>query len=593
MRDQNSESDRENLNLLGGVQNQGGRRVMGSVARGLGGLALSDNRSLWTLNNLASSQSIDGEHRSEQGATRNDSITNQRQEMFETGASWNGAGRGHSNCGCQRTCGENNKDELMAIRANLNAHNEDIQYIINTFGDVRNLMQAIFSTYNRNEIDAIKTAFADRLDGSLKQMIEFAEGFMSAKAAASNTATDLCQNNDETGQENQFKVVKSSMIPFNKIITKDRKSNGSPGSDSPNPPNSSNGRIRFDNPAAAEANGAQQQAVNERRQKQEELLRKREAEKRKKNIIIEGVSETIWGEAGDKAIIEDMLRDMGLYQRIHELETTDRIGRIRDNGRPRLIVATFSSVSAAYEITYKGYRLFNNDRFQNVYVRRDLSKREREEERAKRQNKKRASDMGNVDVSPENGSEEAQEAGEQGAGEGSSTTSRESERENEGSSLSDDTEVETETEEEDDETDVDSDMDTEHESASEDESASEGENESGGERESENEGAGQDVNEEETEEVSGDQNVSGDTATGVEENENGSNETNETEISNSTGSESGLPNTEEQPEAPDHNESNDIAAIANNPRESRTQTRSRSRARTSGNGSNRKETLPE
>ena len=209
------------------------------------------------------------------------------QQTWHEGRHWNAGANAHFN--------ENDRDELVVIRENFRAQNEDIQGINRELGDVYLLLQVIFSTLNRDAVNAIKTTYADRMGGKLQDMVNFVEGFMSAQAAASNRTTNLSHNNDEATQGNQFKVVKNLATPANKIITKVRTGNGSPDSDSPNPLNSSTGRIRFDNPASAEENNAQQQIMNERRQQQEELLRKREAEKRKKNIIIKGVSETIWG----------------------------------------------------------------------------------------------------------------------------------------------------------------------------------------------------------------------------------------------------------------------------------------------------------
>ena len=156
----------------------------------------------------------------------------------------------HLNAGANAYFDENDRDELVVIRENFRAQNEDIQGINKELGDVYLLLQVIFSTLNRDAVNAIKTTYADRMGGKLQDMVNFVEGFMSAQAAASH-------NNDEITQGNQFKVVKSLKIPFNQIITKDRKSNGSPDSDSPNPPNSSTGGIRFDNPASAEENDAQ------------------------------------------------------------------------------------------------------------------------------------------------------------------------------------------------------------------------------------------------------------------------------------------------------------------------------------------------
>ena len=78
--------------------------------------------------------------------------------------------------------------------------------------------------------------------------------------------------------------------------------------------------------AAVNDRNVRQQLIDERRQQQDEALRKREAERRKKAIIINGIEKTIYGAEGDRAMIKDMLRGMGLGQRIYEIDTIERIG---------------------------------------------------------------------------------------------------------------------------------------------------------------------------------------------------------------------------------------------------------------------------
>ena len=88
------------------------------------------------------------------------------------------------------------------------------------------------------------------------------------------------------------------------------------------------GRTRFDDreeegavAEAAAGEGDTQQTLEELRMLQyREQKREREDERRKKNIIIRGLEENIWGEAGDWTVIEDMLRRMGLKHRIYEIE---------------------------------------------------------------------------------------------------------------------------------------------------------------------------------------------------------------------------------------------------------------------------------
>ena len=70
------------------------------------------------------------------------------------------------------------------------------------------------------------------------------------------------------------------------------------------------------------------------------------------------------------------------------MKTVDRIGRNQTRRRARLIIVTFSDISAAFEIKDKAYRLAHT-RFYTVFVRRDLTRQEREEERIKRLNRRR------------------------------------------------------------------------------------------------------------------------------------------------------------------------------------------------------------
>ena len=142
-----------------------------------------------------------------------------------------------------------------------------------------------------------------------------------------------------------------------------------------------------DDAAVTRDRDAQQEIINERRQREEEMFMQREAEKRKKNVIIEGIDESIWGVEGDKAVIGDMLRDMGVCH-FRDLVSVERIGRNVNGRRPRLIIATFSTKSAVYEIIYKGKNLLRTNRFFKVFVRRDLTRSEREEEKMKRHNRK-------------------------------------------------------------------------------------------------------------------------------------------------------------------------------------------------------------
>ena len=100
-------------------------------------------------------------------------------------------------------------------------------------------------------------------------------------------------------------------------------------------------------------------------------------------MIIAGLEETIWGGEGDRAETENILREMKLSHRIRELNRVERIGKHSRYTRKRLIIASFDTRAAAFEIADKWYRLKSSRTYRNVLVRRDLSKKQREEEKNK------------------------------------------------------------------------------------------------------------------------------------------------------------------------------------------------------------------
>ena len=73
----------------------------------------------------------------------------------------------HLNAGANAQYDENDKDELVFIREILNAQNENIKGINNELKDVKLLLQVIFSTLDKDAIDAIKSTYADRMGGKL------------------------------------------------------------------------------------------------------------------------------------------------------------------------------------------------------------------------------------------------------------------------------------------------------------------------------------------------------------------------------------------------------------------------------------------
>ena len=125
----------------------------------------------------------------------------------------------HLNTGANAQYDENDKEELVFIRENLIAQNEGIGGIINELGDVKLLMKVLFTTLDKDAIDAIKSTYADRMGGVLEDMVNYVEGFICAKAVASNITADLSQNNNGEMQGNQRKDVKNPP-PFYSTITK-------------------------------------------------------------------------------------------------------------------------------------------------------------------------------------------------------------------------------------------------------------------------------------------------------------------------------------------------------------------------------------
>ena len=107
---------------------------------------------------------------------------------------------------------------------------------------------------------------------------------------------------------------------------------------------------------------------------------KRDTERRGRNIIIEGIREPVYGQIEDERAVWDMLTYMRCDHRIEHITKIDRIGKNNVAGRrkPRLIKVEFRVRSAAYETLEKSGRLYYSKIFANVYVKKDMSRSERE-----------------------------------------------------------------------------------------------------------------------------------------------------------------------------------------------------------------------
>ena len=295
------------------------------------------------------------------------------QEMPRAGGRKEGEGGVHRERGYQHSSSVGLNEDVNSIREILNVQNNDINELFNKLEDYKTAILSLFTIMSKEQLEGVRELFKSRMNGTLDYMIKYSESIREVKSI---------MQKDKEIETNQNNNSNDKLISPSTTITKLR-----PESESPN----NSGRIRLNEMAPAAAvddTDVQKQLRDERRKQQDEILRMRDIENRKRNIIIEGIEENFYGEAGDRRIIEDMLRDIGLGHRIQEMETVDRIGRNQTRRRARLIIVTFSDISAAFEIKDKAYRLAHT-RFYTVFVRRDLTRQEREEERIKRLNRRR------------------------------------------------------------------------------------------------------------------------------------------------------------------------------------------------------------
>ena len=309
-----------------------------------------------------------------QSRAENDAILDLlSQEMPRAGGRKEGGGGLHRERGYQHSSSVGLNEDVNSIREILNVQNNDIKELFIMLGDYNTAILSLFTIMSKEQLEEVRELFKSRMNGTLDYMIKYAESIREVK---------IIMQKDKEIEKNQNNNRNEKLISPATTITKLR-----PESESPN----NSGRIRLDEitPAAAvDDTDVQNQLRIERRKQQDEILRMRDIDNRKRNIIIEGIEENFYGELGDWRIIEDMLRGVGLGHRIQEMEKVERIGKNLNRRRARLIIVTFSNISAAFEIKDKAYRLAHT-RFYTVFVRRDLTRQEREEERIKRLNRRR------------------------------------------------------------------------------------------------------------------------------------------------------------------------------------------------------------
>ena len=122
-----------------------------------------------------------------------------------------------------------------------------------------------------------------------------------------------------------------------------------------------------------------------RRAAQEIMRKKADKERREKNIVIKGVHET--DADGDKDVILQILDYLGCHKRAREIVNIERLGIRNGRGRKRrrLILVTFRTASAAYEVITKAPKLDFSSLLGSLYIQNDLSKEERIANYIKRQ----------------------------------------------------------------------------------------------------------------------------------------------------------------------------------------------------------------
>ena len=358
-----------------GVQNQDGRNLLRMPMDMARGMALSVNTGIGgqstagVRGHIGTNISINGSQARDENA---DQFDNLRSLSPRASARRDGGGGNLHERGCQHTNIGGQTEEVMNIKEIVNTQNEDIRTLFNMFEDYKTLTQAIFTVMSKEQLEEIKKLYEPRMNAPLQEMITYSESVLKVNELVKSEKESESRGKNK---KDVNKIEPSASVPFktNKLR---------PQSISP-----AGGRICLSDvtpDAAMDDRSEQQKLIDERRKQQDEVLREREAERRKYNVIIDGIEETIFGVSGDRARIENMLREMGLGHRIYDLDRIERIGRNPYRRRSRLIIATFSSSAAAYDIVYKGKRLARTYDFYNVFVRKDLNREEREEERINR-----------------------------------------------------------------------------------------------------------------------------------------------------------------------------------------------------------------
>ena len=124
------------------------------------------------------------------------------------------------------------------------------------------------------------------------------------------------------------------------------------------------------------------------------IRKKADKERREKNVIIKGLHET--NADGDKDVILQILDYLGCHRRAKEIINIERLGIRNGRGRKRcrLVLITFRTASAAYEMIAKAPQLDFSSLLGGLYIQNDLSKEERIANYIKRQESGRGAPVG-------------------------------------------------------------------------------------------------------------------------------------------------------------------------------------------------------
>ena len=265
------------------------------------------------------------------------------------------------------------KTEMEAVWKTFELLGEDIRTLVERTDEQEDLLKTVFAVMDEEALEEVRELHREDSNSLVDKMIQHAENIREIKNIVRNeTGMDKHESSNHNAnwqpqsKRKQKNQNSPSITPSDDIRREDDVRREDLNVEPPTTETPTN------------ENEQQQTDANRRQQQHEEHMRKLDEERRKFNIIIKGMEESFWGWEGDRANVESMLREMGLGHRRVEIKDIERIGRFHKGKRSRLLLVTFSTVSAAYEVHTKSYRLKNSYSFSKVYVRKDLTRAQRE-----------------------------------------------------------------------------------------------------------------------------------------------------------------------------------------------------------------------